>query len=71
MPKEIKKYQCELCGALYDSQQLALECEHVHLHVVSIDRELFAPGGFRGPSIIHVKLGDGSVMAYKLSAGMV
>ena len=65
MPKEIKKYQCELCGSLYDSKQLAIECEHVHLHAVSIERELFT-GAFRAPAIIHVKLGDGSIRAYKM-----
>lgn len=63
--KEIKQYQCEICGALYDSEDAAIDCEHVHAHISAVERKLYSPGHVY-PDILHVRLNTGSLWVYKL-----
>ncbi len=65
MPKEIKQYQCEVCGATYDTVEAANDCEHVHIHAVVVEREIYSPGTVY-PGMLHVRLSNGALWSYKL-----
>ncbi len=61
--KEVSKYQCERCGAVFDSEEGARECEQVHLKPKSAK-------GYRYralkkyPDAIRLTFEDGSVADY-------
>lgn len=64
--KELKLYQCEICGAQYKSQKTAEECEAYH----SIPKQVKAAyrsinGGGKYPDYINVIFNDGSIKRYK------
>ncbi len=65
MPKEIKSYQCEVCGATYDTVEAANDCEHVHIHVGVIERELYSFGAVY-PDYLRVRMSNGSSWVYNL-----
>lgn len=65
MPKEIKSYQCETCGATYDTVEAANNCEHVHVHVKTIERELYNSGSVY-PTVLYVRLSNGALWSCKL-----
>ena len=65
MPKEIKQYQCEVCGATYDTEEAANDCEHVHIHAVAVEKELYSLGCVY-PGMLHVRMSNGALWVYKL-----
>lgn len=65
MPKEIKQYQCEVCGATYDTVEAANDCEHVHIHAVAVEKELYSSGTVY-PGMLYVRLSNGALWSYKL-----
>lgn len=65
MAKEIKSYQCEVCGATYDTEEAANDCEHVHIHVRAIERESYCSGAVY-PDLLYVRMSNGSLWAYTL-----
>lgn len=65
MPKEIKQYQCEFCGATYDTVEAANACEHIHIHAVGIEKELYSLGCVY-PGLLHVRMSSGALWVYKL-----
>lgn len=64
--REIKQYQCEICGAVYDTVEAANDCEHVHIHVEAIEKELYSFGTVY-PNYLDVRMSNGSLLGYKLS----
>ncbi len=68
MPKEIKKYQCETCGAIFDSEETALNCEILHNHVKAVLQERHSTYN-KNPSVLEVELTDGTVVEYQIVVG--
>ena len=64
MPKKVETYQCEICGATYDTVEAANDCEHVHIHVGVIEKELYSFGTVY-PDLLHVRMSNGSLWVYK------
>ena len=65
MPKEVKKYQCETCGAIYETEDQAAVCEVNHIHAQYISGERYTKRGDI-PASVDVKMSDGSVVTYYL-----
>ena len=65
--KEIKLYQCEVCGTEYTDKKQAEECEENHVETLEIVKCKFVKralmhDGF--PASITVKSDDGREMTY-------
>lgn len=66
--KEIKKYQCEHCGTVYDYERGAYLCESNHKLNGTIDR--FEHSGrcnnYDGyPSKVYIRFEDGKIIGYE------
>ena len=66
--KELKQYQCEHCGAIYNNKDKAKKCEKSHkvnaeFHKMSYRSVYEDESGY--PMYIEVKFEDGKVVKYK------
>ena len=68
MPIEIKQYQCDICGATYATEGLARDCEMSHVHVKSIDAEIYNMYS-TVPDRLDVKMSTGVIVHYSLGSG--
>ena len=65
--KELKLYQCEICGTQYNNRKFTEECEAYH----KIPKEVAAikyrslKGGGEYPDYVNITFKDGSVRRYK------
>ena len=64
MPKEIKQYQCEICGAVYDDEEDAVDCESQHLRISAVHSKLYGPGA-KLPSTVYLKMSNGTIVRYE------
>lgn len=62
--KTLKKYQCELCGTIYDNEEYALNCERAHCKEAEIVKVSFTECSDY-PWKIVVKFEDGRKIAYR------
>ena len=62
--KTIIKYQCELCGAVYDTKEQAEECEARHCKIKRLIRASYADWKDT-PYTIYVEMEDGRTMCYQ------
>ena len=65
--KELKLYQCEICGTQYKDKEMAEECEQFH----SIPKKVEAikyrsiKCNFKYPDYVNIAFNDGSIRRYK------
>lgn len=62
--KEIKQYQCELCGHIYETEQEAEECEARHCKIKRLLKADYADWK-KTPYVIYVEMEDGRTMCYQ------
>lgn len=66
--KKIEAYQCELCGAQYNTEDECKECENYHIKPVSIAGSKWLPKGFSKtngfPMKVSVVFEDGTTLDY-------
>ena len=60
--KEIKLYQCEVCGTEYPTQEKAEECEASHEKNVKVTKFEYMYGRVM-PKYVHVENADGTIKA--------
>lgn len=65
--KELKLYQCEICGTQYKSQKMAEECERFHAIPKKVEAIKYRSinGNGKYPDYVNVIFWDGSVRRYK------
>lgn len=64
----LEQYKCEICGTVYNSERVALECESNHKTIVSFDPMKYKPyksdpDGY--PDQIKVTFNNHSTLIYK------
>ena len=62
--KKIEMFACELCGAKYEDEARALDCEHSHKKVIEVNKseyESFA----EYPHSVSVRFSDDSCVVYR------
>lgn len=66
--KEIKLYQCEICGTQYKDLQSAEDCEDFHKipEKVKAIKYKSIKGGGKYPDYVNIEFNDGSVVKYKI-----
>lgn len=66
--KKIEVYQCELCGAQYNTEDECKECENYHIKPVSIAGAKWLPKGLSKangfPMKVSVVFEDGTTLDY-------
>lgn len=65
--KELKLYQCEVCGTTFKDEKKAKECEHTHRKVIKIISAKYRPytsskDGI--PDNVIVEFDDGNKIRY-------
>lgn len=65
--KELKLYQCEICGTQYKSQKIAEECEAYHNIPIRVEAIKYRSinGNGKYPDYVSVTFNDGSSKRYK------
>ena len=66
--KELRLYQCEICGTSFSNKDKAKECENTHKKITKVVPAKYRPytsakDGI--PDIIAVEFNDGSIIKYK------
>ena len=61
-------YQCEICGAMFTTESGATECENSHVKPEKIVKVRYTQPDSSLPSNIDVRMSDGSLIKYELSA---
>lgn len=66
--KEIKQFQCEKCGMVYETEEECHKCESVHIAVDSIVSQDYydttVPNYAKYPYAIKVRMADGEIRTY-------
>jgi rubredoxin len=66
--KQIKRYMCEYCNAIYDTEEAAVACERQHVVPHSIAKCIYAPRCREmgnSPVVIKVQMNTGEVVEYE------
>lgn len=66
--KELHQYQCEVCGTVYSSERIAMECEGSHKIIENVEPVKYRsmksdPDGY--PDQIKVTFNNHSTLIYK------
>lgn len=67
--KIINKYQCDICGAVYDTEAEAKKCEFTHIMLTGQVTGIYSHA-MEYPSWIEVKMADGKTLRYTRSEGL-
>ena len=65
---EVTKYQCDVCGKIYETEEEAAECEEQHIIPVAVDSceyETDRAGKMVYPHTIFVRMSDDSIREYE------
>lgn len=65
--KELKVYQCEVCGATFDDEKKAKECEQSHMKIIKTISAKFKPYTSMKdgtPDSVIIEFEDGSKVSY-------
>ena len=66
---EVTKYQCEICGAMFDESAPCEECEESHVSVDSVLKYLYYPKSTgpesNYPYSVVIKMADGKELTFK------
>ncbi len=62
--KTLKKYQCDMCGTIYDDVELAVSCENSHVFETGIVETSYNSNA-KYPWKIVVEFTDGKRIQYK------
>ena len=64
--ERVEAYKCEICGRIYDNEEVAKRCETAHNRIVEIKPKWF---GFSPiPPFIEVKFCDGKIEKYQATS---
>lgn len=58
---DIIKYKCDKCGAQYNTEEEACNCERVHVDVAKIEK-LFYGLNAKYPHMVELKMSDGQII---------
>lgn len=64
--RKLTKYQCEICGAVYDTEAEAQKCDLTHVRITGMEVGFYAHAAVY-PSRIDVEMQDGKQISYTRS----
>lgn len=65
---EVTKYQCDVCGKIYETEEEAEECELQHIIPVAVDSceyETNRAGKMIYPHSVSIRMSDGTIKEYE------
>lgn len=64
--KTLTKYQCDICGAIYDTKAEAQRCDLTHIRLTGQVTGIYSHG-MEYPSWVECKMEDGEIVKYTRS----
>lgn len=62
--KEVKLYECEICGVRFKAEDEAKECESAHKKIIAINKQRYCRRE-PYPNIITIQFSDGEYIDYE------